>query len=43
MFYVQNIPIYMNFGGDGGGGTWPTVQFLFIIEKKENVQVDDLH
>ena len=33
MFYVQSISLYMNFGGDGGGRTWSTVHFLFIIKK----------
>ena len=33
MFYVQNISIYINFGGYGGGRTNSTIQFLFIIQK----------
>ena len=34
----------MNFGEDGGGCTWSTVHFLFIIKKKmEKVQEHDLY
>ena len=33
MFYVQNISIYMNFGGYGGVCTYSTAHFLFIIKK----------
>ena len=34
MFYVQNISIYMNLEGYGGGGcTYSTVHFLFIIKR----------
>ena len=33
MFYGQNTSIYINFGGDGGGHTWATYHFLFIIQK----------
>ena len=29
------IYIYMNFGGYGGGRTYSTVHFLFIIQKNE--------
>ena len=46
MFYVQNISIYMNFGGVRvvrQGHTWSTVHFFFIIEKTEKVQEHDLN
>ena len=33
MFYVQNISIYMNFGGYRGGSIYCTVLFSFIIQK----------
>ena len=33
MLYVQNISIYMHFGGDGGGRRGSLVHFLFIIQK----------
>ena len=37
MFYIQNISIYMNFGGVRSGvhgrwGSWSTVHFWFIIQ-----------
>ena len=42
MFYVQNISIYMNFGGTEGH-TWPTVHFLFIMQKNGKVQEHDIY
>ena len=42
MFYVQNILIYINFGGTGGC-TYHTVHFLFIIQKMKKVQEHDLY
>ena len=34
MCYVQDISVYMNLGGYGGGCTYSTVHFLFIVKKK---------
>ena len=42
IFYGQNISIYINFGGDGGGCKWSTLHFFFIIKKTEKVQKHDL-
>ena len=33
MLYVQNISIYMHFGGNGGGWRGSPIHFFFIIQK----------
>ena len=33
MLYVQNISIYIHFGGNGGGRRGSPVHFLFIVQK----------
>ena len=35
MFYVQNILIYLSFGGVWVGRTWSTAHILFITQKKQ--------
>ena len=44
MFYVQNISIYMNLGGYGGGvHILPYMFCLLFFKKKEKVQEHDLY
>ena len=43
MFYVQNISIYMNFGGYGEDVHIPPYIFCLLFKKTEKVQDDDLY
>ena len=43
MLYVQNISIYMHFGGDGGDGGDPPFTFCLLFKKTEKVQEHDLY
>ena len=42
MFYIQNISVYMNFGGYGGGDVISTVHF-FLFKKIEKIQEYDIY
>ena len=43
MFFVQNISIYMNFGGNGRDVYIPPFIFCLLLKKMENVREHDLY
>ena len=43
MLFVQNISIYMHFGGEGGGRRGSLIHFLFIIQKNRKSTKHDLY